>query len=371
MPKRLTALMLLCILALTGCYDAVDLNEQLFAVNLALDKGENAALRLTVQTPQIVPTGKEPVQTDSDLQKNGYVLQQVEGETLSECLHLMRMVTPRSLSLMQLRGVYLSKAIAADGERLRESIAVLSDARIVRSSAQVYVTNGRAEDVLKAQLPLFGTRLSKAQAAQVTSLQTLGVIPSAPLKRFCTELNRTGTGALAVLAAVNEQGLSQAADANGASSAALYAGELPRRTADTVDLCGSVLIGQEGLLFLDGYETQLLNLLHGDLKSITLRKSAEEAGIELRSAPRIRVRMDGETPLISIKMPVRTDSSQSEQFTQILYHDALALLLKLQQNGLDAIGLADRARTGALTYTEWEEMAWEENYRKAVWEIGE
>lgn len=369
MVRRLTALVLLCTLALTGCYDAVDLNEQLFAVNLALDRGETAALRLTVQTPQIIPTGKEPAQTDSDLQKNGYVLQQVEGETLSDCLQLMRMVTPRFLSLMQLQGIYLSEEILEDGALLRNSIAVLSDARTVRPSSQVFLSRGRAENVLKAQLPLFGARLSKAQAAQITSLQALGIIPSAPLKQFCTGLNRTGTGALAVLAAVNGQSLKEAAGKNSTSSAALYAGELPRRTVDTVDLCGSALVGQEGILYLNGYEAQLLNLLRGDLKSIVLRKGDAEAYLELRTAPRIRVKMDGETPVISIRMPVQTDSTQNAQFTELLYRDVLALLLKLQQNGLDAIGIADRARMHALTYAEWEEMAWEETYREAVWEI--
>ena len=54
------ALLTLCLLPLAGCYDAVDLNEQIFAVNLALDIGDDAPLCLTVQYPQIVPNGREP-----------------------------------------------------------------------------------------------------------------------------------------------------------------------------------------------------------------------------------------------------------------------------------------------------------------------
>ena len=49
MRSLLLMLLILALLTTQGCYDAVDLNEQLFAVNLALDKGESAALRLTLQ----------------------------------------------------------------------------------------------------------------------------------------------------------------------------------------------------------------------------------------------------------------------------------------------------------------------------------
>ena len=48
MRKGLFALLVFLLLCLTGCYDAIDLNEQIFAVNLALDKGETAALRSAI-----------------------------------------------------------------------------------------------------------------------------------------------------------------------------------------------------------------------------------------------------------------------------------------------------------------------------------
>ena len=363
MRKGLFALLVFLLLCLTGCYDAIDLNEQIFAVNLALDKGETAALRLTIQIPQIVPTGKEPAQSDSDLQKNGYVLQQVEGDTLSECLQLMHMVTPRRLSLMQLRGVYLSEE-TAESALLNECLPVLSDARSVRPAALVCITRGRAEDVPKAQLPLFGARLSKAQEAQYKSLQAQGVILHAPLKQFAAALQSPDACAAAVLCAVNDLN-ADASQTNPALPAARYAGEIPRSTADTVDLCGSALIGKEGLLLLNGYETQLLNLLRGDLKTLAFA----ETSMESLRAPRIRVKTGGAAPVIAVDVSLRIYAAQSGQIREALCRDILALLLKLQKHGLDPIGIADRTKTQALTYADWEDMRWSEQYGSAAWEL--
>lgn len=368
MRRTILALLTLCMLILTGCYDAVDLNEQIFAVNLALDEGENAPLLLTLQVPQIVPTGKEPAQTDSDLQKNGYVLQQVEGHTLKDCLQLMHMVTPRRLSLMQMRGIYISENIAKDSALLQDCLAVLSDAHIVRPAAVACITRGRAEDVLKAQLPLFGARLSKAQEAQSNALQKQGIIPSAPLKRFAAAFG-SSTGAIAVLCAVNNAQLDQSGSDIGSLPAAHLAGELPRRTADTVDLCGSALIGRNGPLYLDGYETQLINLLRGEIKALTLARAAERVRIELCRKPHICVSPQADTPRIEIRLPVRVHAADSVPYAEALYEDILTLLLKLQQSGVDPIGFADRAKMSVLTEAQWEMLDWETLYAQAIWEI--
>ena len=365
MRKLLAALLTLCLLPLAGCYDAVDLNEQIFAVNLALDIGDDAPLCLTVQYPQIVPNGREPAQGNEDLQKNGYVLHQVQGETPQQCLQLLRMVTPRRLSLMQLRGLYLSDALAQDQALLQSCIDALTGEHTARPAALLYITRGRAEEVLRAQLPLFGARLSKAQGAQTAALQHQGVIPQATLGRFSAAL-REGTGGAAILAAVNKQ---HPADAQAAQPASLLAGDLPRRTADDVDLCGSALIGKDGLLLLTGYETQLLNLLTGDLRTLELPADGVYVEVTLRRAPRITVETDGETPLFTVRLPLHVHAADASPYAERLLRDITALLLKLQQNGLDPLNLAARARAKVLTLHVWRQLDWTTLYAKATWVV--
>ena len=117
--RLLVGLLALLLLPFSGCFDAVDMGDQIFAVNLALDTGKGNALRLTVQFPQITPTGKAEGSSggeESELAKDGYQIEQVEGENFSACMALLRMVTPRSVDLNQLRGVFLSEALSARPE---------------------------------------------------------------------------------------------------------------------------------------------------------------------------------------------------------------------------------------------------------------
>ena len=196
--RLLVGLLALLLLPLSGCFDAVDMGDQIFAVNLALDTGKGNALRLTVQFPQITPTGKSEGSSggeESELAKDGYLIEQVEGENFSACMALLRMVTPRSVDLNQLRGVFLSEALSARPELLRGSLASILTAHGARPTAYVFLTRGRAEDVLAEQTPLFGARLSKSQAAQTRELTQRGVAPQITLSTFYARLTTPGRSA--------------------------------------------------------------------------------------------------------------------------------------------------------------------------------
>ena len=286
--RRLVGLLALLLLPLSGCFDAVDMGDQVFAVNLALDTGKGNALRLTVQFPQITPTGKAEGSSggeESGLAKDGYLIEQVEGENFSACMALLRMVTPRSVDLNQLRGVFLSEALSAQPELLRESLASILTAHGARPTAYVFLTRGRAEDVLAEQTPLFGARLSKSQAAQTRELTQRGVVPQITLSTFYARLTTPGRSAAAALCAVNGMQYLDSPPPHGAQYTAYLAGELSRNTANAVDICGSAVFAEDEVFYLDGYETQLCNLLSGEMKQISLVLDGRAAAIQLKCAP--------------------------------------------------------------------------------------
>ena len=202
MRRGILLLLVLLLLPLSGCYDAMDLGDQIFAINLALDTGETHALRLTMQFPQITPVGKEASSAagqDSELSRDGYTIEQVEGDSLSECLTLIGLVTPRHVDLMHLRGVFLSESLTHERSLLWSCLEELLGTHEARPSAYVFVTRGRAEDVLMNQVPLFGARLSKSQSAQGRELIARGVVPSVSLSAFRYDLSDSDRNAVAML----------------------------------------------------------------------------------------------------------------------------------------------------------------------------
>lgn len=368
--RRVLALGLLAaLLLLSGCYDAADLGNRIFAINLALDTGNGAALRLTVQYPRITPVGKEPDESGDALDRNGYLIEQVEGESLTACMELLSMATPRQVSLLQLRGVYLSESLAGQWDLLNESMTALMGSYEARPAASVYLTTGRAEDVLMEKIPLFGARLSKSQAAQNGVLLELGVIPFAPLNRFYYGLSNPELSAVAVLAGVNVMQYIDSPPPAGVQHTAYLAGELPRNAVDKVDLCGSAVLEEEQLLYLDGYETQLFDLLTGYLRRMELTVEGETATLNFPQTPSIRVKMDEETPVVNIGLYVRCEEAEAGRYTEQLQQDVLALLLKLQQHGMDPVGIADRARMRALTIADWKAMDWQTLYQRACFTV--
>ncbi len=373
--RKWAAVLLMAALAmqLTGCYDAVDLGDQIFAINLALDKGETKALRLTMQYPQITPVGKEGADSgggNSDLKKDGYLIEQVEGDDLSACLTLMRMVTPRKMDLMQLRGIFISETLANSRVTVQECLSALLSTHNARPTATVFLTRGRAEDVLSAQVPLFGARLSKSQSAQSSQLQEQGVIPASPLNTFYYCFATPGCSAVAVLTAVNGMQYISAPSSQGTQATSYLAGDVPRNTVGTTDYCGCAVFGDEDLMFLDGYETQLLNLMLGKLRELNMEIGGRTVSLYFPRAPRIKVKpLDPDGPRIAIRVPVLCDVPDAAPYTQRLIDDLATLLLKLQQRKMDPVDFAQRARVSALTLEDWGAMDWPALYARAVFDI--
>ena len=372
MRRGILLLLVLLLLPLSGCFDAMDLGDQIFAVNLALDTGETHALRLTMQFPQITPVGKEASSAagqDSELSRDGYTIEQVEGDSLSECLTLIGLVTPRHVDLMHLRGVFLSESLTHERSLLWSCLEELLGTHEARPSAYVFVTRGRAEDVLMNQVPLFGARLSKSQSAQGRELIARGVVPSVSLSAFRYDLSDSDRNAVAMLCAVNGMQYLSTPSPRGEQATSYLAGDLPRNTIGAIDYCGSAVFGKEELLLLDGYETQLYNLLIGGLESLTLEVDGVPVELTFPGPARIRVDLAGETPWIRIRVPVRADTADAAPYYERLKQDIAGLLLKLQQQGLDPVYFSKYARAQTRTFAEWKSLDWRALYHRANFDI--
>ena len=78
---------------------------------------------------------------------------------------------------------------------------------------------------------------------------------------------------------------------------------------------------------------------------------------------------DGETPLFTVRLPLHVHAADASPYAERLLRDITALLLKLQQNGLDPLNLAARARSKALTLHAWRQLGWTTLYAKATWVV--
>lgn len=399
MLKRLLCLLLPSLLALSlcgGCQDARAASSQILALNVGLDVGESRAIRLTVQLPEVgssgsgggggsdSPSGSDtPSRVDQSLVQNGYVLTQVEGDTVADCLTMLTTALPREVTFLHIRGLYFSESFARSGQ-LFQALTALLQPRLTRPGATVYLCLGRAEDVLKAQTPFLGTRLSKSQDSRQQELQSISVVPDALLVEVYNRLLGQGADAVAVLAAVNNGNAMEASLGGGEQPADYLAGELPYNSISPMSYFGSAVFrGAQPALFLTGYETQLMNLCLGNFQQGTIEVRDESAGRSLslhqNKAPSISVDLDGETPLVRIRLELEASAYVNTQLEDpqllrqraeaLLTEDLTQLLLRLQQAGCDPLDLEGHARMHALTNRQWQQMEWDLAYPTACFSV--
>lgn len=267
MLKRLLCFLLPSLLALClcgGCQDARAASSQILALNVGLDVGETRAIRLTVQLPEVgssgsgggggsdSPSGSDtPSRVDQSLVQNGYVLTQVEGDTVADCLTMLTTALPREVTFLHIRGLYFSESFARSGQ-LFQALTALLQPRLTRPGATVYLCGqgrGRAQGAnplsghAAIQIPGFPPAGAAVHLRRTRRPAGGGVQPPSGPRRGCG--GRVGGG--------------QQRQRHGSlpwrrrAAADYLAGELPYNSISPVSYFGSAVFrGAQAALFLTG-----------------------------------------------------------------------------------------------------------------------
>ncbi|NOU87015.1 Ger(x)C family spore germination protein [Paenibacillus sp. LMG 31460] len=149
MPKRIISFMILIVMlaTLTGCWGREELNEIAIIHTLTIDKEENNNIRVTVEISQTVPQGQAP----SGLRGNPVYLSEV-GETLFDIARKLSATTSRTLIWGHISAIVFSKEVAKEG--VQKHFDILTRLRHFRNMTNVYITDGKAKDILSAEVPL-------------------------------------------------------------------------------------------------------------------------------------------------------------------------------------------------------------------------
>ncbi|OME87796.1 hypothetical protein BK120_00215 [Paenibacillus sp. FSL A5-0031] len=130
----------------TGCKGSMELNELHIVHSIAIDKGENGAVRLTAEIARLTTGGQQP----KGMQERTFFLS-TEGRSLFEAARLMRSKSDRTLLWGHTSAIIFSADLARSGiDKMLEDIRRL---RQFRNSTLVYVKEGTAFEALKVSMP--------------------------------------------------------------------------------------------------------------------------------------------------------------------------------------------------------------------------
>lgn len=401
MYKKLTALFLGAALisgCLSGCYDAREIDDEIYAISIGVDKGVNNKLRLTVQYPTYKGEnggggggGQGQSGTQSKNAQEGSNVHTIEAPTLLEGIDMLSMAISRRVSLMHTKWLIFSEDFARLGvsgylggfERFRET----------RTTMSILVTKGKAEDFIKENKSNIGSSLSKSIELLLSQSKFAGFFPQVMFSEFYRNLLSTYKQPIALYGGVNDFTNLEEEEVESPPlvvGKGFLPGQLPRRGVAKRELVGlAIFDGGKMIGALNSYETSYYMMLTGNFRSgrvsIPDKYSPEHAVIfDLHNSrkPKVKAYFKDGKPVIDLKITMeseiyaiqsRTDyeklsmtkdiEAQIEEFLLKGMNDTIRKTQK--QYGVDIFGFGGWMAGNFFTIDEWENYNWLSHYKEA------
>lgn len=375
---------------------STEIDAQVFAINIGIDRLTNGMVRVTVQMPSGEadgPSGSSP-QQGSDSQsggggedtqepqakqlekahaiqqqsrQSGYLISTADGINFADAISILTATLPRLLNMSQVKQVVFSEAFACDAE-FAPLVESLINANEFYNAAELVVCEGSAEEFIREQNLILGARLSKAQDAAAYAHKLVGFVPSAHMADIYYAMHSGyGDGAAALCATNLFQAL---ASSNALSSGTVYAGQVARTGANLNEYMGSALFGDSGMVGrLTGHETQLMNILRGTLSEMLYMDGQRTSELRQQARPRVTIDTSGSAPRISIyvelQMIPHLRSLSAEEVRARMTDELLALIVKCQALGVEPFGFGKVAVRSFPTFEAWNGYHWRDRFAQA------
>lgn len=179
---------------LSGC-SYLPMERQTFAICMSIDKVEEGKIEIGIQAPESgASSGLGAAQ--------GYAIITAQGKDFEEALRVLATTTPYPLNFCQLRLCLIGYELAATTE-LHGLLRGLERLPTIRTSAFVMVAIGSALDVMSAQKPDFGMRMSTHLNLLFERLRDENMLPYSTISSVVRELADHRRDPLLCLAAIN------------------------------------------------------------------------------------------------------------------------------------------------------------------------
>lgn len=318
--KKLITSILCCTLfssVLTGCYDAREVDDEIYAVAIGIDKGVENKVRITIQYPTYksggsgggIGAGEQNKQDSSNVHT-------IECPSIIEGLDMYGMAVSRKVSLMHVKMLVFSEDIArAD---ISSFAAAMQRFREARSSAAMVVVKGTAENFLLENKSNIGGTISKAIEEMFLQARYSNYFPYVHFVDFYRNMVSPYQQPIAIYGGVND--FKQLKDKEVDKPPLVVGqgfkpGELPRRGVAKREFTGvAVFRGGKMVGSLDSYETTYYLMMMGQFNrgAVTVEDpNAEGKAIVLNvrnnRKPKIKTSIKDGKATVNIKLDLEAD----------------------------------------------------------------
>lgn len=393
--KLLILFVLLLCCVLTGCYDSREIDDEVYAVSIGVDKGVDNKLRITIQYPtyksETGGSGSEPGKQGSANLQSGSNIDTIEAPTIIEGIDMYGMTISRRVSLMHAKMLVLSEDLAREG--VGYFMGAFKRFRELRSTMAIAVVSGKAEDFILENKSNIGGSISKATEQMFLEAVYSNYFPVVRFSDFYKAMISTYSQPIATYGGVNDFSKMRNTNVKSPTLNVLQGflpGNLPRRGDVKSEFTGTAVFdGDKMVGSLDSYETTYYLMMIGKfpIGAVTLvdpHAPGKAIVLDMRNGrtPKIKAYFIQGRPVIDVYLNMEADveSIQSRinyedlgkiQELNLYIRDNLlkgmqALVKKTQvELNSDIFGYGRYVAANFGTIQDWEKYKWLNHYKEA------
>lgn len=408
-------IVLIMLISLSACFDADEIDDMVYIVGVGVDKGVADKWRLTLQFENLKEasgagggsSGSEAKQEEGkDKEKDkqeepkdkvedqgNYSYVTIDAPTFFTGIDMLNSSISRKISFLHIQFIVFSQELAEEGI-LGEFLAPIVRFREIRDTAQVYITKGKALDVIKANKPFIGKALVKDHQIWMMQSKITGYFPDTSIHDFYNSLKTNSRFPIAAIISANDmksfQEEGEPYNDGFKLGGEYYSGEIPRLGQNQIELWGTAIFdGDKMVGELNGHETRLLLMLRGEFERgfITFYDPLKpELAIPLdfteREKPKVKISFKNNKPVIEVFLKLDADilAIQSNIFYEnpsmkellenfsisFLEKDMATLIQKCLDAGVDPFMFGEFSAKEFLTIQELESYNWNNNFKEAT-----
>lgn len=391
--KRFIALILLIIILfnLTGCYDALGIEELAYAVAIGLDVTDDNELELTIQFATAggeSSGGASGESSGGSSQSTGTTLTTVKCSSINSGLSLINSHISKKVNLSHCLEIIFSEKLAYMG--LSEYLDTLVNNIELRTDCSIVITKCTAKEFLSHISPSLETLTARYYEASLNSSQYTGYTIDITLSEFYSHMKDTYSQAYAILGGIN----SDSSDTPLKVNADYVAGESPVEDSDVTDTLGIAIFKGDKLVGeLTGLDSICHVLVNSNLEQCKLSvPSPFESGKYLdliltsEKDTKCSVSMINSSPLINVEVYLtgyglslnENITYNSEEALELIESYAKKYITDQIENYLyktakeynsDICGFGKYTVKNYLTLDEWYKANWLENYQDSFFNV--
>lgn len=367
---------------LSGCWDRVQLEDQMYVIKLGLDRHPSGKLMVSAQVAmtQYLTAGIFRGPSQATHTSAACETMAVAADSISQALRMMNGSLTRSLTLDHLRAVLFGEALGREG--LEPHVMELFREPIGRGTVlAAQVKEFTAYEVLKECSPLGEINVAKVPEGFIQQHKRYHLAPPMRMHQFLIRLGAPGVGAYLPVVSLN-RGIDRQPEELDVNQKSATAGDMERAGGRPIEFLGTAVYKDDKLRgYLNVDETQMLLLLRGEMgKTYVTFTDPTEPNYQVtmrfqqENMPQYRAAFVNGKPFVAVRLllegevlavPGGTDYVPPEARTRL---EAAAvreaertlgeLLTKLKQWEVDPVGFGLLFRGRFANWQEWTAYDW-------------